>query len=390
MTVQERQVDGRRVLQVIQTPQRRGAETFALQLSTTLRDRAWESTIVSLFPGDARFTEAARGAGVWGGTLTRHRPVGPLSLRLVHNIAEHIAAAGEPIVQANGAATLKYLATTRLLTRGRWPLIYRTIGMPSYWRRDRLRAAAYRWWFRQADLVVAVCGRAAKELTEYVGLPPHRVAVIANGVDAAPFLMQSADTRARVRAELAVAPDEIVLAHVGSLSPEKNHGALIRLIGSLRGRGVAARLWLVGDGSERRAIEAAVRAAGLDGLVWLAGTSGDVAGLLAGADLLVLPSLTEGMPAAIIEAGLAGLPVVAYDVGGIDEVVRHGETGMLVAVGDERALADAVFQLAVDRGLRKAQGTAARTACRVFEIGRIAAQYAEIYTRVRNGQYVHA
>ncbi|HET8679698.1 MAG TPA: glycosyltransferase, partial [bacterium] len=123
---------------------------------------------------------------------------------------------------------------------------------------------------------------------------------------------------------------------------------------------------------------------------WLAGTRGDVAGLLAGADMLVLPSLTEGMPAAIIEAGLAGLPVVAYDVGGIDEVVRHGETGMLVAAGDERALVDAVVRLAADRGLRQAQGAAARTACRVFEIGRIAAQYADIYARMRNGQYAHA
>ncbi len=390
MTPQRRPVDGR-VLQVIQTPQRRGAETFALQLSTTLRDRAWDSTIVSLFPGDARFTEAAHGAGVWGGTLTRHRPWGPLSPRLIRSIAKHITAAGAPIVQANGAATLKYLATTRLLTRGRWPLIYRTIGMPSYWRRDRLRAAAYRWWFGQADLVVAVCGRAAKELMEYVGLPPHRVAVIPNGVDAAPFLLESAEARARVRAEGSVAPEEIVLAHVGSLSPEKNHGALIRLIGSLRDRGVAARLWLIGDGPERGAIEAAIQAAGLDaGRVWLAGTRADVAGLLAGADLLVLPSLTEGMPAAIIEAGLARLPVVAYDVGGIDEVVRHGETGMLVAAGDERALTDAVFQLAVDRGLRGAQGAAARIDCQRFEIGRIAAQYAEIYARVRNGQYAHA
>jgi len=379
-----------RVLQMIQAPQRRGAETFALQLSATLRDRSWESTIVGLFPGDPRFADAAATAGVWGGTLTDRRPAGPLSLHLVRAIADRIASAGEPIVQANGAATLKYLATTRLITRGRWPLVYRTIGMPSYWRRDPLRAAAYRWWFRQADLVVAVCRRAATELVERVGLPPQRVAVIPNGVDAAPFLTQSADLRARVRAKAAVPPGEIVLAHVGSLSPEKNHGALIRLVASLRGRGVATRLWLVGDGPQRPAIEAAIHRAGLDGLVWLAGTTGDVAALLAGADLFVLPSLTEGMPAAIIEAGLAGLPVVAYDVGGIDEVVRHGETGALVAVNDEQALADAVTRLALDGGRREAMGAAARTACRAFEIGRIAAQYAEVYTGLRNGRRVHA
>ncbi len=382
--------DSRRILQVIQAPQRRGAETFALQLSAALRDRAWESTIVSLFPGDPRFTDAAEVAGVWGGTLGDRHPAGPLSLGLVRAIADRIAAAGQPLVQANGAATLKYLATTRLLTRGRWPLIYRTIGMPSYWRRDRLRAAAYRWWFRQADLVVAVCRRAAKELIEHVGLPAHQVAVIPNGVDAAPFLTQTAGVRARVRAEAKVLPDEIVLAHVGSLSPEKNQGALIRVGASLRNRGIGARLWLIGDGPQRPALETAVREASMDGMVWLAGVRGDVADLLAGADLLVLPSLTEGMPAAAIEASLSGLPVVAYDVGGIDEVVRHGQTGVLVAAGDEQALLAAVMRLALDGRLREAMGAAARTACQAFEIGRIAAQYAEVYNSLRNGRSVHA
>jgi hypothetical protein len=85
----------------------------------------------------------------------------------------------------------------------------------------------------------------------------------------------------------------------------------------------------------------------------------------------------------------SGLPVVAYDVGGIDEVVRHGQTGLLVPAGDEPALLAAVVRLASDRGLRDAMGAAARTACRAFEIGRIAAQYAEVYAGVRNGRGAH-
>ena len=376
----------RQILQVIQAPQRRGAETFALQLSKALEDQAWQSTIVSLFPGDERFVSSAEAAGVWGGALSA-RAGGLLSPGLLHTLASRIAAAGEPVVQANGAATLKYLATTRWLTRGRWPLVYRTIGMPSYWRRDLFRTAAYRWWFRQADLVVAVCQRAAHELAEQVGVPAGRIRVIPNGVDSVPFLARSHDARARVRAEHTVPPDAIVVIHVGSLSTEKNHGALIRAGVAMHEDGIPTRVWMVGDGPLRGAIESMVRDAGLSTRVWLAGVRSDVADLLAAADLLVLPSLTEGMPAAAIEAGLSGLPVVAYHVGGIDEVVQHDKTGVLVPAGDEQALQAAVIRLARDGHLRELMGAAARTVCQQYEIGRVAAEYARVYAGLRRDRH---
>lgn len=378
--------DNRRVLQVIQAPQRRGAEVFALQLSTALRAETWPSTLVSLFPGDARFVESAEAAGVWGGTLGERQGRGLFSWALMRRLAARIDASGHQVVQANGAATLKYLATARRLGQRRWRLVYRSIGMPSYWRRDPLRVAAYRWWFRQADLVVAVCRRAGAELTGAAGLPTRKVTVILNGVDARPFLERPAGVRALVRAEAAILPGEVVVAHIGSLTREKNHGATIRVTAALRDRGASLRLWIVGDGPERAAIEGVARAAGVSQLTWFAGVRTDIAALLAGADVLVLPSLTEGLPAVVIEAGLSGLPVVAYNVGGLDEVVQHERTGFLVSPGDERALQGALARLVEDASLRQAMGEAARTACLSFEIGRIAAQYAEAYAGLLNGR----
>ena len=375
-----------RILQLIQAPQRRGAEVFALQLSTALRERDWQSTIASLFAGDERFVHAARAAGVWDGTLGGRRAWGLLSWKMLRAIASRIDASGYPVVQANGAATLKYLATVRRLGGGRWRLVYRSIGMPSYWRRDPLRRAVYRWWFRQADLVIAVCRRAGAELVESMGLPARQVVVIPNGVDTGPFLSRSAEVRLRVRAEASILPGEVVVAHVGSLTSEKNHAALIRAAAALHCNGAAVRVWIIGDGPERGAIQRLVRDAGLGRQTWLAGVRSDVADLLAAADLLVLPSLTEGMPAVAIEAGLSCLPVVAYTVGGVDEVVRHDRTGLLVPAGDEAALQAAVARLVRDGRLRKAMGEAARTACLVYEIPRIAAQYAEAYTRLLDGQ----
>ncbi len=379
-------LDNHRILQVIQAPQRRGAEVFALQLSTALRDRAWRSTLASLFPGDEHFVHAAEAAGLWDGTFGDRRPRGPLSWKILRAMAGHINASRCSVVQANGAATLKYLATARRLGGGRWRLVYRTIGMPSYWRRDPFRRATYRWLFHQADLVIAVCRRAGTELVEMVGLPARQVAVIPNGVDAAPFLTRPAGVRARVRAETAILPEEVVIVHVGSLTAEKNHAALIRVAAALRDRGAAVRLWIIGDGPERASIERLVRDAGLGRQTWLAGVRSDIADLLAAADLLVLPSLTEGMPAAVIEAGLSRLPVVAYNVGGIDEVVRQDQTGVLVPSGDEQALQAATAGLVQDGGRRTAMGDAARAACVSYEITRIAAQYAEAYTDLLNGR----
>ncbi len=372
-------------MQVIQAPQRRGAEIFALQLSAALRERAWQSTMMSLFPGDERFVQAAQTAGLWGGSFGGRRGWGPLSWALLRTVADRIDASGYPVVQANGAATLKYLATARRISRRRWHLVYRSIGMPSYWRYDPLRLAAYRWWFRQADLIVAVCRRAGAELINEVGLPARLVTVISNGVDARPFLTCPDEVRARIRAETSVLPGEVIVAHVGSLTHEKNHGAAVRAAAALRDAGVRFRLWIIGDGPERPAIERMMHDAGLATYTWLAGVRSDIADLLAGADLMVLPSLTEGMPAVAIEAGLSGLPVVAFNVGGIDEVVQHEKTGLLVAPRDEPALRAAVCRLARDAGLRRSMGEAARTACRSYEIARIAAQYADAYAVMLNG-----
>ncbi|MDR7418499.1 MAG: glycosyltransferase family 4 protein [Armatimonadota bacterium] len=371
-----------RVLQLIQAPQHRGAEVFAVQLSTALRARDWQSTVMSLYPGDERFVEAARAATVWGGVIGRQRTPAVLSWSLLREVAGAIEAGRYPIVQANGAATLKYLATARLMRGRRWRLIYRTIGMPSYWHQDPLRAAAYRWWFRQADLVVAVCERAGEELVSHVGLAPRRITVIPNGVDARAFLNGASGARARLRAEAGTGPDDVVVAHVGSFSAEKNHGTLVRAAAALRAAGVPLRLWLVGDGPARGAVEAMVRDTRLADRAWLPGVRPDIADVLAAADLLVLPSLTEGMPAVVIEAGLSRLPVVAFNVGGIDEVVQDGRTGLLVAAGDESALQAAMTRLARDAGLRRTMGEAAREACLAYDIGRIAARYADTYDRV--------
>jgi glycosyltransferase involved in cell wall biosynthesis len=365
------------VLQVIKAPQHRGAEVFALQLSQALPAAGWQSLIVGLDRGDIVFARAAQAAGVWGGTVSSGGRGLPVRWESLRGLRAHLASAHFSIVQANGAATLKHLGSLKF-AGSRVPLVYRSIGMPSYWRRDVLRKVFYRLLFRYVDTVVAVCNKARDELLER-GLPADRVVVIPNGVDTSPFLDLPAGARRRAREAGAAAPADVVLVHVGSLSPEKNHGALIRLLARLRGGQVPARLWLVGEGRERGAIEREIEHAGVRPYVWLAGSREDVPAILAGADIFVLPSTTEGMPAALIEAGLSGLPAVAYDVGGVSEVIADGVTGWVVPASDDDALHAAVVRLAENPALRAVMARAAAEACTRFDIRRVAASYAAVY-----------
>ena len=145
---------------------------------------------------------------------------------------------------------------------------------------------------------------------------------------------------------------------VGRLQAPKDPITLVRAL---------AELGATGRGGDRRrrprpaAVESEVRRLGLESVVRLAGERDDVGELLAGADLFVLSSRSEGLPLSILEAMAAGLPVVASSVGGVPELVVEGETGLLVPPGDPHALAAAMERLLDDPALRRRLGAAGRT-----------------------------
>jgi glycosyltransferase involved in cell wall biosynthesis len=130
---------------------------------------------------------------------------------------------------------------------------------------------------------------------------------------------------------------------------------------ALRERGIEAKLCLVGDGPDRRAIERRAHDLGLMRDTLFLGYQEDVAPFYAAFDAFVLPSGNEGTPVTTIEALAAGRPVVATRVGGVPDVVRDGEDGFLVDSGDVGLLGDRLATLARDEALRKRMGTAGRS-----------------------------
>jgi glycosyltransferase involved in cell wall biosynthesis len=204
---------------------------------------------------------------------------------------------------------------------------------------------------RKVDLVIAVSpGQAGPWLER--GYPRERIVVVPNGVEAS----SSADPRTVIRQELGIGDSEVVALLVASLRPEKRVSDFVRAVVLAREHCPELTGVVVGDGIERRAVEAA--AAGSAG-VRLLGHRDDVPRMLAAADIFVLTSGREASPMSILEAMSAGLPVLATNVGGIPEIVAAGETGLLVEPADADALVAGLVTLAKDPKLRATMGQAA-------------------------------
>jgi glycosyltransferase involved in cell wall biosynthesis len=234
-------------------------------------------------------------------------------------------------------------------------------------------AGLYRWTERlvKAVTTVTVCvaeGERAAGLA--AGACEERTTVVIhNGVDPrAAIPRQRGDT----------GPPRIVT--VGRFKAPKDPLTLVRALASLGARSFEAVI--VGDGPDRRAVEAEIERLGLVQAARLAGERDDVPELLAGADIFVLSSRSEGLPLSILEAMSAGLPVVASRVGGVPEVVLDGETGLLVPPGDPSSLAAAIERLLVDPDLRARLGTAGRARIEEsFDLDRCRSAHVELYRR---------
>jgi glycosyltransferase involved in cell wall biosynthesis len=230
----------------------------------------------------------------------------------------------------------------------------------------------YRWADRLMDPLTAVTICVA-ERERAAGLAARtcradRTVVIPNGVDVA----------AAPRTRHAGDPPRIVA--VGRLAAPKDPLTLVRALAALGDRPFAATV--VGDGPDRAALEAEIRALGLTGAVELAGERRDVAGLLADSDVFVLASRSEGAPLSIIEAMAAGLPVVASTVGGVPELVEDAATGLLAPPGDPAALAAALARLLDDPELRRRLGDAGHERARArFDLDAVRRAHIDLYAR---------
>jgi glycosyltransferase involved in cell wall biosynthesis len=203
---------------------------------------------------------------------------------------------------------------------------------------------------------------------------PERIVVIPNGI---PLPEPAGGARERARALLGAAPGERVVLHVGRLSPVKNQRLAIEAL-ALTEAGV--RLVLVGDGADRDSLEAAARACGVSERVVFAGYRDDAPALLAGADALAVTSRNEAMPLAVIEAMLAGTPVVSTPWTGAADMLGQGSYGVLAADFTPAAFARALRTVLDDQAAtRRRIEHAAAFARAEYDIRTTVRRHADLY-----------
>lgn len=226
-----------------------------------------------------------------------------------------------------------------------------------------LRRAAYRQMLGRCPGLIAVSEQVKSSLVAQLGTPDEdwkRVKVVPNGVRVPTPV--PADERVAIRASLGVRESEQLVVGAGRLTHQKNFGDLVEALAALAPGTPEWRCIIAGEGELRRDLERRIAAFGLQDRVRLAGLVGDMPRLLAAADVFCLPSLYEGLPLALLEAMAAGLPVVAYAIEGVTDVVRDRAQGKLAAPGDTSGLAAAISSLMRDAAERSRLGAAARGA----------------------------
>jgi glycosyltransferase involved in cell wall biosynthesis len=215
------------------------------------------------------------------------------------------------------------------------------------------------------------------------GIPAEKMCVVRNGIQPRPS-GSAEEARKRLGVDT---PTKVVLT-IGRLIDVKGHHYLLDAMPAVVARQRDSRFVWVGDGPLEQELRNRVRALGLDAHVHFAGQRNDVQDLMAAADLLVLPSLVEGLPLVVLEAMAAGLPVVGTRVSGTSETVVDGVTGRLVPPGrlgpgaDGTALASAILEVLHDGALGARWGAAGRARLeRDFTAGRMAHETADVYER---------
>lgn len=306
-----------RVLHLITAAQRRGAELFGVELDRALRERGHESEVVAL-------TAAPSSIGLPVRVIDASRPTPRALWRVRKEMGR------TEVSVAHGSRTLPICALS-----GR-RFVYRSIGDPLIWSRAHGRRLRTACALRRASRVVALWGAASESLQDHLGVPPERLAVIPNAADASHFAPPTPEQRAWSRQRFGLEDSAAVVGWVGAVSPEKDLELALRSLATLPD----VELLVAGDGPDRDRLEVLADRAGARAS--FLGVVRDVRAVYHAADAVLLTSRTEGLPGALIEASLCGVPVVSTDVGGVRDVVADGQTGCVVAERDPHVIADAL------------------------------------------------
>ena len=368
-----------KVLECIRQGQVGGGESHLLSLVEHMDRSSFEPVVLSFTDGP--MVERLRAMGVESHVIYTEKPFDVSKWGRVKKLLKEQQV---DLVHAHGTrANSNVLWAARSL---RIPVVYTVHGWSFH--RDQnplvrnIRIFGEKYLTSRSNVNVSVSASNKQSGKDYI--PNFESIVINNGIDRRKF--SPSNTFRNVREELGIPADALLVLFVARLTVQKQPLAMIRAFQRCLAHRPGMRLLMVGDGDQRQEALQLAESLGMGEEVIFQRFRQDVPDLLAAADIFVLPSLWEGLPIGLLEAMSMGKAVVATDVDGTKEVIRHGENGLLAEPGNIDALSAAILLLAEEDVLRKKlQNKALETIQERFNAGHMTRKIENVYKNIVHG-----
>lgn len=314
-----------RIVQLIQKPQARGAEIFTSQLCSVLASMGHQVMLISLFEGD--YELPFNGKQIHFQLSLKNRLWDFVSWKKLGGVLKDF---NPDIVQANGADTIKFSVFAKILKPANYRLIFNNGGVVSYYIHSWYQKKFNQFLFGKMDALISVCTNSKLDLDDLLLKPkPHQVIPI--GIEVG------------IKEGNPIETEELILVHIGGFTPEKNHEGLLLIFEKFLETKPDTQLWLIGDGPLREQVEYRASTSPSSEKVKFLGAVSNPFSIIPINSLLLLPSKIEGLPAVIMEAFYHQIPVFAYNVGGIPDLMENLKTGMLIPLGEHTSFVNSML-----------------------------------------------
>jgi glycosyltransferase involved in cell wall biosynthesis len=363
-----------KIIQLIQKPQRRGAEIFAVQLSEVLSRMDHEVLLISLFEGTGELIFSGRIIN-----LNRSLSHRFLDFSGWQKLSEIIQSFQPDLVQANAADTLKFSVFSKLFFKWKAPIVYRNANQMGDFIRGRGHRFFNQFLINRLVGVVSVSEASRTDLQRNFIFDLDKSVVIPIGIDTGEIVE-------KLKEDTLPTLPESFLIQIGGWVPEKDPLGMIGIFEKLSPELPDLQFVFMGSGPLEKEMIQRIGEIDLGQRIHLIPNQQNIFPILAKAKAMVMSSKIEGLPGVILEAMYCQIPVIAYDVGGIPEVVKSGETGWLVPGGDSAAFAQTILEcLSLQDEARKIiTDNAKKLVEEKYQIGKIAEEFEGLYRELLN------
>jgi len=362
-----------RILYLITDLEVGGAEKNLYYLTSHLNRKKFHPRVISL-EGEGEIAEPLRKAGIYvypyGAKGKKNFITSPFHLfRVIHNFKPHI------------------LHTFLFHANFTGRIIGRIAKVPKIISSVRVMEKEKRWhiWFERwsknlIDREICVCEAVKDFRKDEIKIKGNKLLVIYNGLERE----RIKEVKPFPREKLGIPKDTFIIGTVSRLAKQKGLPYLLDAMKILILENPHIVLLIVGRGEEEKKLKSKVKEMKLENNVIFLGFQKDPLPIIASLNVFVLSSLWEGLPNALLEAQALGIPAVVTDVGGNREIVKKGETGIIVPPGDSLILAQAILELLKNSDLREQMGNKAKKVIDIFTIEKMVQEHEKLYQKLCN------